>query len=239
MKKKMSEKFHEIESFKKAGKKDSEFIHTDPWRVLRIQGEFVEGFNTLAGMGACISIFGSARTKPEDAYYKAAEKTAALLVEKGLGVITGGGPGIMEAANKGAFEAGGTSIGCNIELPFEQESNKYQNVSLDFHYFFVRKMMFVKYSVGYIIFPGGFGTLDELFEALTLSQTHKIEHFPVALFGSDYWKGLTDWMDDCLLERFKTISPEDKDMYKVIDDPVEAVDHIVKILKKNKLCDLF
>jgi len=235
----MSGKFHDSELFKKPGKRDAEFIHTDPWRVLRIQGEFVEGFNTLAGMGSCISIFGSARTKPGDPCYKAAEKTAALLVEKGLGVITGGGPGIMEAANKGAYEAGGTSIGCNIELPFEQAPNEYQNVSLDFHYFFVRKMMFVKYSIGYIIFPGGFGTLDELFEALTLSQTHKIEHFPIALYGSEYWKKLADWMDDCLLERFQTISPEDKDMYKIFDDPREAVDHIVGILKENKLCDLF
>jgi uncharacterized protein (TIGR00730 family) len=190
-------------------------------------------------MGSCISIFGSARTKPDNPYYKAAEETAALLVEKGLGVITGGGPGIMEAANKGAFEAGGTSIGCNIELPFEQASNDYQNVTLEFRYFFVRKMMFVKYSVGYIIFPGGFGTLDELFEALTLSQTHKIEHFPIALYGSEYWKELADWMDDCLLERFQTISPEDKEMYKIFDEPQAAVDHIVEILKKNKLCDLF
>ena len=238
MRKKIPGGFEDNEVLKNTNKNDAGFIHTDPWRVLRIQGEFVEGFNALAGLGSCISIFGSARTNPDDHYYKAAEETAALLVKKGLGIITGGGPGIMEAANKGAYEAKGTSVGCNIELPFEQDPNKYQNVSLDFHYFFVRKMMFVKYSVGYVIFPGGFGTLDELFEALTLSQTHKIEHFPVALFGSKYWKGLTDWMDDCLLERFKTISPEDRDLYKTFDEPQEAVDHIISVLKKNKFCEL-
>jgi uncharacterized protein (TIGR00730 family) len=238
MKKKTPGRFEDNEVLKQP-ERDGEFIHSDPWRVLRIQGEFVEGFNTLAGLGSCISIFGSARTRPDNPYYKAAEETAALLVKKGLGVITGGGPGIMEAANKGAYEAGGTSIGCNIELPFEQEPNKYQNIAMEFHYFFVRKMMFVKYSVGYIIFPGGFGTLDELFEALTLSQTHKIEHFPIALFGSKYWGGLTGWMDDCLRKEFKTISPEDREMYKVFDDPAKAVDHIVKILRDNKLCELF
>jgi uncharacterized protein (TIGR00730 family) len=232
MKKKYPEELKDYELFKKPGKKDAEFIHADPWRVLRIQGEFVEGFNTLAGVGSCISIFGSARTTPDNNYYKAAEKTAALLVKNGMGVITGGGPGIMEAANKGAFEAGGTSIGCNIELPFEQEANKYQNISLEFHYFFVRKMMFVKYSVGYIIFPGGFGTLDELFEALTLSQTHKIEHFPVALFGRDYWKGLTDWMDEYLVKKYKTISTEETTYYKIFDEPEKAVEYIISELKE-------
>jgi uncharacterized protein (TIGR00730 family) len=235
MKKRYPNELKDNELFKKPGKRDADFIHADPWRVLRILGEFVEGFNAMAGAGSCISIFGSSRTSPDDKYYKAAEKTAALLVKNGMGVITGGGPGIMEAANKGAFEAGGTSIGCNIELPFEQEANEYQNISLEFHYFFVRKMMFVKYSVGYIIFPGGFGTLDELFEALTLSQTQKIEHFPVALFGSDYWKGLTDWMDDCLMKKFKTISPEDTTCYEIFDEPEEAVDYVTRELKENNL----
>lgn len=235
MKKKYPEEFRDNELLKKPGNKDAEFIHTDPWRVLRIQGEFVEGFNTLAGTGSCISIFGSARTASDNFYYKAAEKTAALLVKNGMGIITGGGPGIMEAANKGAFEAGGTSIGCNIELPFEQEANKYQNISLEFHYFFVRKMMFVKYSVGYVIFPGGYGTLDELFEALTLSQTNKIRHFPIALFGSEYWEGIADWLNDCLLVKHCTISPEDKDLYRIFDDPEEAVNYITSMLKENDL----
>lgn len=213
----------------------SDFTDTDPWRVLRIQGEFVNGFNALSGIGPCISIFGSARATPDNEYYKAAEKTAALLAEKGLGVITGGGPGIMEAANKGAFEAGGISIGCNIELPYEQKSNPYQDISLEFRYFFVRKMMFVKYSVGYIIFPGGYGTLDELFEALTLAQTDKIEHFPITLYGSNYWNELCSWISRSLVEKHATISSEDKDLYKIADTPQEAVEHIIKVIKENNL----
>ncbi|MBN1298814.1 MAG: TIGR00730 family Rossman fold protein [Actinobacteria bacterium] len=212
-----------------------DFRRTDPWRVMRIQGEFVEGFDTLAEAGPCISFFGSARTQPKDKYYKAAEKTAALMVKKGFGVITGGGPGIMEAANKGAFEAGGLSIGCNIDLPLEQNPNPYQNVSLEFRYFFVRKMMFVKYSIGYVIFPGGFGTLDELFEALTLAQTGKIEHFPIALYGSEYWNDLYQWLDECLLEKYCTISPEDKNLYKIVDQPQEAVDYITRIIERDGL----
>jgi uncharacterized protein (TIGR00730 family) len=211
----------------------SSFIDTDPWRVLRIQGEFVEGFDTLAKVGPCISVFGSARTLPRDIYYSAAEKTAALLAKSGFGIITGGGPGIMEAANKGAHEAGGLSIGCNIELPFEQEANKYQDISLKFHYFFVRKMLFVKYSIGYVIFPGGYGTLDELFEALTLSQTNKIEHFPIILYGSDFWKDICKWIDEVLLEKHSTISPEDKKLYKVVNDPQEAVDYALKVIEKE------
>src|SRR5213083_2016520 len=167
-----------------------EFTHTDTWRVFRIMGEFVEGFDELATLTRAISIFGSARTHSDDPDYTAAQETAALLARAGFGVITGGGPGIMEAANRGAFEAGGLSVGCNIELPFEQRANPYQTLSLKFKYFFVRKMMFVKYSQAFIIFPGGFGTLDELFEALTLIQTHKIRDFPVVLFGSEYWSGL-------------------------------------------------
>src|SRR5213595_3611870 len=164
----------------------------DSWRIFRIMAEFVEGFETMSRVGRAVTIFGSARTKPSDRYYKAAEETARLLALEGFGVITGGGPGIMEAANRGAFEAGGVSVGCNIELPFEQKSNPYLTRSLKFKYFFVRKMMFVKYSLGFVIFPGGFGTLDELFEALTLIQTRKIRNFPVVLFGSNYWSGLLD-----------------------------------------------
>jgi len=235
MKKKYHGRNEDIELLKAPGTKREDFTHSDPWRVLKIQGEFVDGFDTLAGIGSCISIFGSARAEPDDKYYKVAEKTAALLVENGMGVITGGGSGIMEAANKGAYEAGGVSIGCNIELPFEQEANPYQNVSLEFHYFFVRKMMFVKYSVGYIIFPGGFGTLDELFEALTLAQTNKIEHFPIVLYDNDYWKGLAEWVDEFLLKRQKAISPEDKKLYKIVKDPQEAVAYITGTIKENEL----
>jgi len=211
-----------------------DFRKDDPWRVLRIQGEIVDGFEALAGLDHCISIFGSARSEPQNQYYKAAEKTAGLIVKKGLGVITGGGSGIMEAANKGAFEAGGLSIGCNIILPFEQQPNPYQNISLEFRYFFVRKMMFVKYSIGYIIFPGGFGTLDELFEALTLAQTGKIKHFPIVLYGKQYWQELYNWIDECLLEKYCTISPEDKQLYKVVDEPEEAVSYITKTIEKNE-----
>jgi len=235
MKKKYTGRNEDSELLRAPSIKDKAFIHSDPWRVLRIQGEFVDGFNALAGIGPCISIFGSARTKPDNKYYKVAERTAALLVENGMGVITGGGPGIMEAANKGAYEAGGVSIGANIELPFEQEANPYQNISLEFHYFFVRKMMFVKYSVGYIIFPGGFGTLDELFEALTLAQTNKIEHFPIVLYDNDYWKGLADWVDEFLLKRQKAISPEDKRLYKIVKDPQEAIAYITGTIKENGL----
>jgi len=212
-----------------------DFVNTDPWRVLRIQGEFVNGFDALAEAGPCIAIFGSARTSPDDEYYKAAEKTAELLVENGLGVITGGGPGIMEAANKGAYKAGGLSIGCNIELPKEQKPNKYQNISLEFRYFFVRKMIFVKYSVGYIIFPGGFGTLDELFEALTLTQTGKIEHFPVVLYGRSYWKELCDWINSCLVKKYSTIDEVDMKLYKIVNSPEEASSHIVNLIKSNHL----
>ena len=233
MRKKYPHQNEDRELLKLPRKQNSDFINSDPWRVLRIQGEFIEGFDALAGIGPCIAIFGSARTKSTDNYYKEAEKTAALLVKNSMGVITGGGPGIMEAANKGAFEAGGLSIGCNIELPFEQISNSFQNISLEFRYFFVRKMIFVKYSVGFIIFPGGFGTMDEFFEALTLSQTDKIEHFPIVLYDSNYWKGLLNWIDEFLLEQHKHISPEDKKLYRVVDEPQEAVDYITGIIKKT------
>jgi uncharacterized protein (TIGR00730 family) len=199
-----------------------EFTHTDPWRVFRIMGEFVEGFDELATLTRGISIFGSARSKPSDPDYVAAQETAALLAADGFAVITGGGPGIMEAANRGAFEAGGLSIGCNIELPFEQRPNAYQTRSLKFKYFFVRKMMFVKYSLGFIIFPGGFGTFDELFEALTLIQTKKIRNFPVVLFGSSYWSGLLDWFRAVVLPGGK-ISENDLAMFHVVDTPQEVV----------------
>src|ERR1041384_1547994 len=204
-----------------------EFTHTDPWRVFRIMGEFVEGFDELAAWTRGIAVVGSARTKPDDPDYEAAQETGALLAAQGFAVITGGGPGIMEAANRGAFEAGGLSIGCNIELPFEQKANPYQTLSLTFKYFFVRKMMFVKYSLAFVIFPGGFGTFDELFEALTLIQTKKIRNFPVVLFGSHYWSGLLDWLRAVVLPGGK-ISDVDMKMFHVTDSPAEVVEIVVK-----------
>jgi len=199
-----------------------EFTHTDTWRVFRIMGEFVEGFEELATLTRAVSIFGSARVQTSSPEYEAARETAALLAREGFAVITGGGPGIMEAANRGAFEAGGISVGCNIELPFEQGSNPYLTRSLSFKYFFVRKMMFVKYSLGFVIFPGGFGTLDELFESLTLIQTRKISNFPVVLFGASYWDGLLDWTKETLMKEGK-ISPEDLKLFHVTDSPTEVV----------------
>jgi hypothetical protein len=204
----------------------SEFSDTDPWRVMRIQGEFVEGFEALSRIEPAVCIFGSARLKEGSPFYEAARKTSRVLAENGLVVITGGGPGIMEAGNRGAAEAGGLSVGLNIELPTEQVPNPYQNLSLEFRYFFVRKMMFVKYSIGYVIFPGGFGTLDEMFEALTLSQTRKILHFPVVLFGWEYWGGLIDWLKERMMgEGF--VNSEDLDLFKVTDDPDEAATIII------------
>jgi len=204
-----------------------EFKHTDPWRVFRIMGEFVEGFDELATLSRGIAIFGSARTLPDDPEYKAAQETAALLAAQGFAVITGGGPGIMEAANRGAFDAGGLSIGCNIELPFEQKPNAYQTLSLTFKYFFVRKMMFVKYSLAFIIFPGGFGTLDELFEALTLIQTHKIRNFPIVLFGTKYWSGMLDWLREVVLHEGK-IAEHDLAMFHITDSPAEVVEIVTR-----------
>lgn len=205
----------------------SDFTHTDPWRVFRIMGEFVEGFDALADLGPAISIFGSARTPPDDPMYAAAEETARLLVQAGFAVITGGGPGIMEAANRGAALAGGESVGCNIELPFEQGMNAYVTRPINFRYFFVRKTMFVKYAEGFIIFPGGFGTLDELFEALTLIQTGKVRNFPVVLMGGAYWRGLLDWLRHTVLAEGK-LSPEDVDRIVVTDSPEEAVRVVVE-----------
>jgi hypothetical protein len=204
-----------------------EFTHTDTWRVFRIMGEFVEGFDELATLSRGVSIFGSARVQPDHPEYNAARETAALFAREGFAVITGGGPGIMEAANRGAFEAGGMSVGCNIELPFEQKSNPYLTRSLKFKYFFVRKMMFVKYSLGFVIFPGGFGTLDELFEALTLIQTRKISNFPVVMYGSRYWKGLLDWTREFALDEGK-ISPQDLDLLHLTDSPAEIVKIVIE-----------
>ena len=202
------------------------FTHTDPWRVLRIQGEFVHGINALAEVGAAMSVFGSARFLEGSTYYEPARELGRKLAEAGFAVITGGGPGIMEAANRGAYEAGGWSIGCNIELPFEQDSNPYLNLSVNFRYFFVRKTMFVKYSNGFVIFPGGFGTLDELFESLTLVQTQKIKRFPIVLFGSSYWSGLLEWIKGTQLEA-GAISPEDLNLLIVTDSVDEARDIVV------------
>lgn len=194
----------------------------DTWRVLRILGEFVEGFDTLADLPPGVTVFGSARTDPGDPYYQAATETARLLAQAGFAVITGGGPGIMEAANKGAQEGGGLSVGLNIELPFEQGTNPYVDTAMHFRYFFVRKTMFVKYSVAFIVFPGGFGTLDELFEALTLIQTGKIKHFPVVLVGTAYWKGLVSWLRETAAAQRK-INLEDLDIFTLTDEPAEAV----------------
>ena len=204
-----------------------EFTHTDTWRVFRIMGEFVEGFDELATVTRGVAIFGSARTPPDSPFYAAAQETAALLAGAGFSVITGGGPGIMEAANRGAFEAAGVSVGCNIELPFEQSPNPYQTRSLKFKYFFVRKTMFVKYSNAFVIFPGGFGTLDELFEALTLIQTRKVKNFPVVLVGKQFWSGMLEWLRGTLLPE-KTISEEDLILLHLTDSPAEAVEIVVR-----------
>jgi uncharacterized protein (TIGR00730 family) len=205
----------------------ADFRRTDPWRVLRIMGEFIEGFDNLASVTKGVTIFGSARTHPEDPQYKAAEETARLLAEAGFAIITGAGPGIMEAANKGARIAGGRSIGCNIELPFEQGANPYVDTLINFRYFFVRKTMFIKYSNAFIIFPGGFGTLDEAFEALTLIQTGKIYQFPVIMFGRHYWAGLIRWLQSRVLGEGK-ISPGDLDLILLTDEPQEACSAVVE-----------
>ena len=203
-----------------------DFTRTDPWRVLRIMGEFIEGFDTLASVDKAVTIFGSARIGPDDPHYDAAVEVSRLLAEAGFAIITGAGPGIMEAGNKGAKLGGGRSIGCNIELPFEQGANPYVDTLIHFKYFFVRKTMFIKYSVAFVIFPGGFGTLDELFEALTLIQTGKIYKFPVILFGRYYWAGLLRWLHARVLSEGK-ISEGDLDLMLVTDDPAEAAQAII------------
>lgn len=197
----------------------------DAWSIFKIMGEFVNGFEKFAEIGPCVSIFGSARTKPDNPYYKMATETAYLLTQKGFGVMTGGGPGIMEAANKGASSGGGKSAGCNIKLEFEQAPNKYidEDKLVTFDYFFVRKVMFMKYSQGFIVFPGGFGTFDELFEAITLIQTLKIEKFPIVLLDKKYWNGLFEWIEEVMFKRENYISPEDRFIYHIVDTPEEAV----------------
>ncbi|KNX36506.1 LOG family protein [Luteipulveratus halotolerans] len=204
----------------------SDWLHTDPWRVLRIQSEFVEGFGALAELGPAISVFGSARTPVDSPYYALGEQVGRLIAEAGYAVITGGGPGAMEAANKGAMAAGGTSVGLGIELPFENGLNPYVDLGVNFRYFFARKTMFVKYAEGYVVLPGGFGTLDELFEAITLVQTQKVTSFPVVLLGSDFWTPMIDWLRGSLLAH-GMISEADVERLHVVDDPREAVDLIV------------
>jgi uncharacterized protein (TIGR00730 family) len=208
---------------------DTEFIHSEPWRVLRILSEFVEGFDALAGAPPAVAVFGSARTTEDDPMYEAARELGAELARAGFSVITGGGPGIMEAANRGCKEAGGLSIGCNIELPHEQRLNDYVDLGVDFRYFFVRKTMFVKYAEGFVVFPGGYGTLDEFFEAITLIQTGKVLHFPVALYDSRYWSGLIEWLKDRPLIEGK-ISPDDLGLFRECDDPADVVAFIQDVL---------
>lgn len=209
----------------------------DSWAVFKIMSEFVEGFERLAKIGPCVSIFGSARTSPENKYYVMAEELAYQLTKNKYGVITGGGPGIMEAGNKGAKRGGGKSVGLNIELPFEQVSNDYvdNDKCINFDYFFVRKVMFIKYAQGFIVLPGGYGTLDEMFEALTLIQTKKSGKFPVILVGKEFWSGLIEWIKNTLLKEEKNISPEDLDLITIVDSPEEAVDCINNFYKKYHL----
>ncbi len=213
----------------------------DSWAIFKIMGEFVNGFEKMSKIGPCVSIFGSARTKVDDKYYQLAVDVAKQIVHHGYGVITGGGPGIMEAGNKGAHLAGGTSVGLNIELPFEQHDNPYidSDKSLDFDYFFVRKVMFVKYSQGFVVMPGGFGTLDELFEAMTLIQTKKIAKFPIILVSTDFWGGLIDWVKATLLEKFGNVSPGDLDLLHVVDTPEEVLQILDKFYAEYNLSPNF
>ncbi|WP_372792879.1 TIGR00730 family Rossman fold protein [Lutibacter sp.] len=218
----------------------NEIKTNDSWAIFKIMAEFVEGFERLGKIGPCVSIFGSARTKPDDKYYKLAENIAYELTQNGYGVVTGGGPGIMEAGNRGAARGKGISVGLNIELPFEQHDNPYidSDKSLDFDYFFVRKVMFVKYSQGFVVMPGGFGTLDELFEAITLIQTKKIGKFPIVLVGRKYWTGLMDWIKNTLLEE-GSISPKDLDLISIVDTESEVIEVINNFYKKYNLSPNF
>jgi len=218
----------------------NEIKTNDSWAIFKIMGEFVNGYEKLSKIGPCVSIFGSARTKPDDEYYKLAVDVAEKIVDNGYGVITGGGPGIMEAGNKGAHIAGGTSVGLNIELPFEQHDNPYidSDKSLDFDYFFVRKVMFVKYSQGFVVMPGGFGTLDELFEAITLIQTHKIDTFPIILVGTKFWSGLVDWIKQTLLSE-GNISAKDLDLIHVVDTADEVTEILNAFYKESGLSPNF
>jgi uncharacterized protein (TIGR00730 family) len=219
----------------------NEIKTNDSWAIFKIMGEFVSGYEKLSRIGPCVSIFGSARTKPNDKYYKLAEEIAEKIVEHGYGVITGGGPGIMEAGNKGAHIAGGTSVGLNIELPHEQHDNPYidSDKNLDFDYFFVRKVMFVKYSQGFVVMPGGFGTLDEMFEAMTLIQTKKIEKFPIILVGSEFWEGLLEWIKTTLLNKFNNVSEKDMDLFHVVDSPEEVLHILDNFYKESRLSPNF
>jgi len=224
-----------------ANKAWNEIKTNDSWAIFKIMGEFVNGYEKLSQIGPCVSIFGSARTKPDMKYYKLAEKVAKKIVDNGYGVITGGGHGIMEAGNKGAHLAGGTSVGLNIDLPFEQHDNPYidNDKSLDFDYFFVRKVMFVKYSQGFVVMPGGFGTLDELFEAITLIQTHKIDKFPIILVGTEFWGGLVDWIKTTLLDSFNNISAADIDLVQVVDTEDEVIEILDKFYDEYNLSPNF
>ncbi len=202
-------------------------LSRETWRLFRILSEFVDGFEVMSEVGPAVTVFGSARTQPSDPVYKQAMECGRTIVQNDMAVITGGGPGIMEAANKGAYEADGKSVGLNIDLPMEQDPNRYQTHTLDFRYFFIRKVMFVKYAVGFICFPGGFGTMDEFFEAITLIQTLKIEPFPVVLVGHDFWDGMVDWMRGTMRDKYETIGPEDLDLFHVTDSVEDAVQHIL------------
>ncbi|MBT8274316.1 MAG: TIGR00730 family Rossman fold protein [Bacteroidia bacterium] len=219
----------------------NEIKTNDSWAIFKIMGEFVDGFEKMSQIGPCVSIFGSARTKPENKYYQLASDVAQSIVEAGYGVITGGGPGIMEAGNKGAHLASGTSVGLNIDLPFEQHDNPYidRDKNLDFDYFFVRKVMFVKYSQGFVVMPGGFGTLDELFEAITLIQTHKIERFPIIMVGSEFWEGLCDWVKSTVLKKFGNISATDLDLIHLVDTKEEVIEILNAFYNKFDLSPNF
>lgn len=223
-----------------AEKSWNEIYSEDSWRLFKVVAEMVEGFEKLSRIGPCVSIFGSARTKPEDKYYQMTEEIAYKLTQNGYGIITGGGPGIMEAGNKGAKRGGGKSVGINIDLPFEQEPNKYIDADklISFDHFFVRKVMFVKYAQGFVVMPGGFGTFDELFEALTLIQTRKIGKFPIVLVGSEYWGGLVDWIINVMLKE-KNISPEDMNLFTIVDTADEAVQIIIDFYSQYLLSPNF
>ena len=219
----------------------NEIKTNDSWAIFKIMGEFVNGYEKLSQIGPCVSIFGSARTKPDHPFYKLTEEVAKKIVEHGYGIITGGGPGVMEAGNKGAHLAGGTSVGLNIHLPFEQHDNPYidSDKNINFDYFFVRKVMFVKYSQGFVVMPGGFGTLDELFEAITLIQTNKIDKFPIILVGRDFWSGLIDWVRTTLLDSFQNISAGDIDILQVVDTAEEVIEILDKFYEEYNLSPNF
>jgi len=219
----------------------NEIKTNDSWAIFKIMGEFVKGYEKLSQIGPCVSIFGSARTKPDQNYYMLTERIAKKIVDHGYGVITGGGPGIMEAGNKGAHLGGGTSVGLNIDLPFEQHDNPYIDVdkSLDFDYFFVRKVMFVKYSQGFVVMPGGFGTMDELFEAITLIQTNKVDAFPIILVGTEFWGGLIDWIRQTVMQSFENINEADLDLIKIVDTEDEVIEILDKFYGEYKLSPNF